>query len=120
MCCLFFKQKTAYELLISDWNSDVCSSDLGDDARRDAGGDRLLEQLGRAGARDEPADRRAFPCAARAVERDAPAPGYRLVGARRAPLLADRKDVGWGKSVSVSVSLGGRRCIKNKIKNKIQ
>src|SRR3546814_1089502 len=25
---LFFKQKTAYELRISDWSSDVCSSDL--------------------------------------------------------------------------------------------
>src|SRR3546814_2360487 len=25
----FFKQKTAYELRISDWSSDVCSSDLG-------------------------------------------------------------------------------------------
>src|SRR3546814_10124201 len=24
----FFKQKTAYEWLISDWSSDVCSSDL--------------------------------------------------------------------------------------------
>src|SRR3546814_2600304 len=24
----FFKQKTAYEMRISDWNSDVCSSDL--------------------------------------------------------------------------------------------
>src|SRR3546814_18512755 len=28
MCCFFFKQKTAYELRISDWSSDVCSSDL--------------------------------------------------------------------------------------------
>src|SRR3546814_3196934 len=34
MCCLlcsfffFFKHKTAYELRISDWSSDVCSSDL--------------------------------------------------------------------------------------------
>src|SRR3546814_8131576 len=28
----FFKQKTAYELRISDWSSDVCSSDL--DAER--------------------------------------------------------------------------------------
>src|SRR3546814_10098408 len=31
MCfCLFFffKQKTAYEMRISDWSSDVCSSDL--------------------------------------------------------------------------------------------
>src|SRR3546814_10091510 len=32
VCCasalfLFFKQKTAYEMRISDWSSDVCSSD---------------------------------------------------------------------------------------------
>src|SRR3546814_10948009 len=27
-CVLFFKQKTAYEMRISDWSSDVCSSDL--------------------------------------------------------------------------------------------
>src|SRR3546814_7969311 len=26
--CFFFKRKTAYELRISDWSSDVCSSDL--------------------------------------------------------------------------------------------
>src|SRR3546814_6558077 len=26
----FFKQKTAYEMRISDWSSDVCSSDLRD------------------------------------------------------------------------------------------
>src|SRR3546814_4142578 len=33
MCFLiffFFKQKTAYEMRISDWSSDVCSSDLAD------------------------------------------------------------------------------------------
>src|SRR3546814_7137287 len=33
LCCMlglffFFKQKTAYEMRISDWSSDVCSSDL--------------------------------------------------------------------------------------------
>src|SRR3546814_9515518 len=28
-CVFFFKQKTAYEMRISDWSSDVCSSDLG-------------------------------------------------------------------------------------------
>src|SRR3546814_3902623 len=34
LCCdlflgfLFFQQKTAYEMRISDWSSDVCSSDL--------------------------------------------------------------------------------------------
>src|SRR3546814_10426814 len=42
----FFKQKTAYEMRISDWSSDVCSSDLehvvrphdeADDADRDHG-----------------------------------------------------------------------------------
>src|SRR3546814_2771057 len=29
LCVFFFKQKTAYEMRISDWSSDVCSSDLG-------------------------------------------------------------------------------------------
>src|SRR3546814_16669110 len=28
MSIFFFKQKTAYEMRISDWSSDVCSSDL--------------------------------------------------------------------------------------------
>src|SRR3546814_10310771 len=32
VCCIsfffFFKQKTAYEMRISDWSSDVCASDL--------------------------------------------------------------------------------------------
>src|SRR3546814_3305702 len=28
ICLFFFKQKTAYEMRISDWSSDVCSSDL--------------------------------------------------------------------------------------------
>src|SRR3546814_9523216 len=28
LCVFFFKQKTAYEVRISDWSSDVCSSDL--------------------------------------------------------------------------------------------
>src|SRR3546814_2069809 len=36
----FFKQKTAYEMRISDWSSDVCSSDL------------LAKQLGRAPANE--------------------------------------------------------------------
>src|SRR3546814_3393090 len=31
----FFKQKTAYEMRISDWSSDVCSSDLVADHRHD-------------------------------------------------------------------------------------
>src|SRR3546814_1815709 len=50
MFVFFFKQKTAYEVRISDWSSDVCSSDL-----RHRPGDRfskaawieLLDQRGR-------------------------------------------------------------------------
>src|SRR3546814_10572488 len=38
LCCVlfifFFKQKTAYEMHISDWSSDVCSSDLSRQAGR--------------------------------------------------------------------------------------
>src|SRR3546814_3600692 len=37
----FFKQKTAYEMLISDWSSDVCSSDLRKRLARN-----LLHQIG--------------------------------------------------------------------------
>src|SRR3546814_7315013 len=48
----FFKQKTAYEMRISDWSSDVCSSDLLDEevswprARRGAAG-QYRRDLGR-------------------------------------------------------------------------
>src|SRR3546814_1199211 len=37
LCCMslfFVKQKTAYEMRISDWSSDVCSSDLAAPGRR--------------------------------------------------------------------------------------
>src|SRR3546814_19923438 len=56
MCCVVFffvKQKTAYEMRISDWSSDVCSSDLADrgagvrlsglcDRAGGAGGDHIV------------------------------------------------------------------------------
>src|SRR3546814_954592 len=41
MFVFFFKQKTAYEMRISDWSSDVCSSDL-----------RLVDPAGQTGERD--------------------------------------------------------------------
>src|SRR3546814_4468752 len=54
----FFKQKTAYEMRISDWSSDVCSSDLDTDEemRTDEEGrlprlDRIAVEIG--GARDD-------------------------------------------------------------------
>src|SRR3546814_17689938 len=59
----FFKQKTAYEMRISDWSSDVCSSDLQHLAvRRDAGGiDVLGERIAQLrgaerGARERPVE----------------------------------------------------------------
>src|SRR3546814_10109855 len=45
MIFFFFNQKTAYELRISDWSSDVCSSDLAGHvavARRRAENDRVV------------------------------------------------------------------------------
>src|SRR3546814_2883262 len=48
----FFKQKTAYEMRISDWSSDVCSSDLlrrsaidSRQRRADAGTDLLKRRI---------------------------------------------------------------------------
>src|SRR3546814_6487368 len=93
---LFFTQKTAYEMRISDWSSDVCASDLIAVALSDrSGADRAeigarlrLGQVHRAGppALDE---RRQI---------DAP----------------DRKSVVEGQSVSVRLDLGGRRIITKK------
>src|SRR3546814_3691533 len=37
----FFKQKTAYEMRMSDWSSDVCSSDLDPGTRREQGHDHM-------------------------------------------------------------------------------
>src|SRR3546814_3670507 len=39
---VFFKQKTAYEMRISDWSSDVCSSDLERENRHEG---RMHHQL---------------------------------------------------------------------------
>src|SRR3546814_9010487 len=44
----FFKQKTAYEMRISDWSSDVCSSDLrARRGRRGRGSSPLGTRVGR-------------------------------------------------------------------------
>src|SRR3546814_4305869 len=55
----FFKQTTAYEMRISDWSSDVCSSDLADRARQ------------RRAVPQRHAARRPAPAAARLVARGA-------------------------------------------------
>src|SRR3546814_7072167 len=51
VCCIaysffFFKQKTAYELRISDWSSDVCSSDLDGQDIRTVQQQSIRQQLG--------------------------------------------------------------------------
>src|SRR3546814_19390427 len=55
--CFFFKQKTAYEMRISDWSSDVCSSDLSgrlctisNSRRTGYGYDQRIEAFGSRGA----------------------------------------------------------------------
>src|SRR3546814_5001237 len=45
LLCFFFKQKTAYEMRISDWSSDVCSSDLAEKETTVAGNSLLLIDL---------------------------------------------------------------------------
>src|SRR3546814_2991118 len=51
----FFKQKTAYELRISDWSSDVCSSDLLAQQRRRAAAARSDSEGQRRKARQKDA-----------------------------------------------------------------
>src|SRR3546814_12662260 len=108
---------------ISDWSSDVCSSDL---ARRVQ--EYLL--LGISASPAGSADRRRLRAAAALVRveaRDsqglwlAPHGALRAGGAARRDRLVDgrigledRKGVGTGKSVSVRVDLGGRLIIKKK------
>src|SRR3546814_15028787 len=92
---------------ISDWSSDVCSSDLvaGGIERAGpalAGARRHAIQLG---ALDDPAVELIGP---RMLQ---PAPVVRDVGVG---LGEDRKSVVEGTSVSVRVDLGGRRSLKQK------
>src|SRR3546814_15686376 len=107
----FFKQTTAYEMRISDWSSDVCSSDLRcrracRHARRRGPVHRL--RTDRRGVRP-PRPRHARRAAAAREQ----------ARAHEAGDLSDRKSVVEGKSVSVRVDLGGRRINKNKKNNTI-
>src|SRR3546814_13567160 len=91
--CFFFKQKTAYEVRISDWSSDVCSADL---ARATSSAmsccSRAAEMLAR------------LPVPARPAMTSKPPPG--------SAATADRKRDVEGQSVFVRVDLGDRRLIK--------
>src|SRR3546814_13082552 len=91
---------------ISDWSSDVCSSDLS------AGG--------RAAIRSASANIRRRTVSAHPPDANGKSSLMSLAAARKliqAP-RRDRKSVEWGKSVSVRVDLGGRRIIKKTIQTR--
>src|SRR3546814_5070291 len=78
LCVLFFKQKTAYEMRISDWSSDVCSSDLVADLADVGFGDTALTYT--AGALEAPsASRLSLSLPVRAEQYPAVGPGGRWV-----------------------------------------
>src|SRR3546814_15417981 len=122
----FVKQKTAYEMRISDWSSDVCSSDLGGggrcrrpplflSARRAAAAGAAPGRP--AGVRAHgPPDAADGRLAAR-VDGAAAVSCRRLVARDGAPRpRTARTSVVSGKSVSIRVDLGGRTILNKKNK----
>src|SRR3546814_13461099 len=113
-----FKQKTAYEMRISDWSSDVCSSDLWTNRCRTLEGfDATAHQLHNviATINGDRATVTSIVDAVHVVRAGDRALLGDLIG-RYTHRLVYRKGVGEGKRVSVRVDLGGRRCITKKIK----
>src|SRR3546814_16449590 len=108
----FFKQKTAYEMRISDWSSDVCSSDLsgmGAITYTDLNGSPLTAGgIGLAVRSD--GDIVAGSDGVVTIDTNGVISGD-LEGIS---VVKDRKSVVEGKSVSVRVDLGGRRIIIKK------
>src|SRR3546814_16922325 len=99
MLVVFCKQKMSYELRISDWSSDVCSSDLNARFRC------RIRSPKRSSPNTPPTSRR---LRQRPERRN-------VIGADTAmvrPLGLDRKGVEKGKGGTVSVDLGGRLIIK--------
>src|SRR3546814_20157905 len=115
---LFVKQKTAYEMRISDWSSDVCSSDLDalDDERHADEPVRGADELHHLDLAPPGEHRHADGVEAEHQRGD---PEHHGRGEEaQADLVEglldalDRKSVVSGKSVSVRVELVGRRLIK--------
>src|SRR3546814_15813915 len=107
---------------ISDWSSDVCSSDLLDDMNRVQPGDVLVADM--TDPDWEPVMKRAAAivtnrggrtCHAAIIAREL---GVSAVVGTGNALDLDRKSAVSGKSVSVRVALGGRRSTQKKHKKK--
>src|SRR3546814_12645212 len=138
----FFKQKTAYEMRISDWSSDVCSSDLQQQQRgqQREKGDRQQSRRAQAGGHapsgTSSAGGGAGTGVALAAQRNcmtsssmaftlstssissADRRAAAAMAATRSGWAIDRKSVASGQRWSVRVYLGGRRLIKKQ--NRIQ
>src|SRR3546814_16482512 len=113
----FCKQKTAYERRISDWSSDVCSSDLAPAAVHVSpvqGAGRRRHHRGGDGGRADLSLRDGRYRGR--VGNGGRARGARPVRGRRGGrrYARDRKSVLSGRSVSVRVNLGGRGTINKK------
>src|SRR3546814_2310192 len=110
----FYKQKTAYDMRISDWSSDVCSSDLHRHAELAA---QLVDQL------LQVALFLRVQAGGRLVQHQQARLGDHAARDLQPPLVpvgqVDRESVVEGKSVAVRVDLGGRRIIKKKKKETV-
>src|SRR3546814_16053318 len=120
MFVFFCKQKTAYEVRISDWSSDVCSSDLSLD-RYDG-----LCGAGQSGTApvQVPAAARQAVASVSSSERmlsivglmSEATPGIASALSKSPSIAEIGRQIVMGKIVSVRVSVGGRRIIKKKRK----
>src|SRR3546814_3139271 len=98
----FFKQKTAYEMRISDWSSDVCSSDLiVESCNEISRGNHQALQAGR-GARSPGRYRRERPDRYRSQRLRPPKGPYRAVPGRRVCGRFPAQDTGRGTRKSVA------------------
>src|SRR3546814_1014424 len=100
MCFFFFKQKTAYEMRISDWSSDVCSSDLLTVARNveyeivwRIAGNAARDIAAQAALDRSEEDKRGKPEAERGDQRPGRAAGTVQIGECSAHQRAERKSV---------------------------
>src|SRR3546814_12303208 len=98
MVLVFGKQKTAYEMRMSDWSSDVCSCDLRGCRMNYRVTTAIMLAIGIGLATGAPAQQ------ATSTTNETP---------RTFVAPADRKSVGSGKSVSVRVAPGGSRVLHN-------
>src|SRR3546814_13402198 len=131
--CFFFKQKTAYEMRISDWSSDVCSSDLQAAhpvPQRIAGDRRQNRHPQRYARKPEPGigivvdrfgeqadrDQRQRLRPGHDADQQVPVVRGNMIEAGETPALANRdwKRVVEGKGVTGPVYSGGPVILKNK------